>query len=769
MAEAKGKMQKSKGNCFPAFLLMAIACLVLSSFFPEKIFTQNTFPVLKYPWAGGLNSCTFGSIDLNLDGQPDLVIFERFGNRVIPFIQSGTSGNVDYSYHPEYASFFPNLSEWVEFVDYNCDGKQDIFTYYAGGIRVFKNVSDTILRFKLITNLLQSYYYTGYVGILGTPVDFPAFADLDNDGDIDVLTFFGLGSFVEFHRNLSMEKYGTCDSLDYILRDNCWGDFKESEGGNKITLDALCPEKKLAGPLASDFTENEKHTGSTMLAIDLKGNGVKDLLLGDVDFPNIISLINGGTKDSAHMVSLDSLYPGTSQPIKLFSFPSCSYLDMDHDGLKDLVISPFDPAFLVSENFRSVWFYQNTGTATAPFFQFREDGFFQHEMIDVGTNAYPVLFDINGDGLSDLFIGNFGYYDSSYYKDGYLRSVYTSRVAYYRNNGTETAPAFKLVSDDFAGLSQLHLTGLYPSFGDLDGDGDADLILGNADGSLIFLENTAGPGLPPVFKSPVFNYQNIDVKNASAPQLFDLDRDGLPDLTVGKQDGTLSYYHNSGTSTQPLFTRVTDTLGNINVTNPSLSYYGYSTPCFFLDNHHRFNLLVGSEEGKVYYYTNIDNNLAGEFLPSDSLFQLVTGKPFAIRSGSRVSPAISFLSDPEYMDLVVGNFAGGLNFFSKHADPAVTTGIADVPGAVYNLFRIYPNPADKSVFVKSPGPTRDSFFLLEMYNSMGLPVAKQIFPAGSQPEIFTGNLPEGLYLIVISPQGDYSLDNRFIAKVIVRH
>ena len=115
---------------------------------------------LKFPWAGGMNSCQFCSIDLNLDGINDLLIFDRHGNRKLTFINHGSPNMADYAFSPGYAQLLPSMHDWVITYDYDLDGKKDIFTYGLGGVRVFRNISDTILKFNLVTDLLESFYYT---------------------------------------------------------------------------------------------------------------------------------------------------------------------------------------------------------------------------------------------------------------------------------------------------------------------------------------------------------------------------------------------------------------------------------------------------------------------------------------------------------------------------------------------------------------------------------------------------------------------------------
>jgi hypothetical protein len=702
---------------------------------------------LKNPWGGGLNSCQYGSIDLDLDGMDDLVIFDRHGNRILPYLYDGFGGTQGYRFHPELITSLPSLTDWVIFRDFNCDGKQDIFTYANGGIKVYQNTSGATLAFTLLTNLLESFYFTGKIGILVTLVDYPAIEDVDNDGDLDILTFAALGSFVEYHKNLSMERYGTCDSLDYRLADQCWGDFKESGGSNLIVLDVTCPYKYT--PLPQNPCANPrgaKHTGSTFAAFDANGDQITDVLIGDVDFPNLKFLLNGGTVDSAHMISQDTTFPSYSEPVKLFSFPAASLVDIDKDGNRDMLVSPFDPSLTSSENRKSNWFYRNNGTDFQPDFHLVEKGLFQYEMIDVGSNAYPLLTDVDRDGFTDLLVGNYGVYDSSYYQEGYLFSTFTSRLSYYRNTGVAFSPAFQLITDDLGGLSTFNLIAGYPACGDLDADGDADLVVGNADGTLLFLRNAAGSGSVPAFESSVLQYGGIDVGDFSTPQLFDLDGDGKLDLVIGEQKGNINYYRNSGSLQEPLFTLVTDSLGKVNVTNPSVSYNGFSTPFFFHDKSGNTALLVGCEEGNVHFFTDIDGNLEGAFTPSDDLIEDLTQAALPGNLGWRSSVTAGFLTDASELDLIVGNYSGGLNYVTNHSFPGVISSLPSEPFTPSSLLKIYPNPADEFIVVER-NENKMEPLVLRVYDLLGRILFESAFT--NKLKISIRDIPSGYYLVNI--------------------
>ncbi len=728
--------------------------------------TDESKKIFQYPWAGGMNSCQFGEVDMNMDGIKDLFVFDRHGDRIMTFINGGTANTVDYEYAPQYIDNFPELYDWAILVDYNMDGKEDIFTY-AGtwpGIIVYKNVSNTELEFELeVYPYLKSLQGSIYTNILVTDVDYPGISDIDNDGDLDILTFYGLGAFVEMHKNLSMEKYGIPDSLDYVKTTFCWGYFAENDESNIIYLDTCLGGIDCQSSVYKKLNPNNdnRHTGSTFLLLDLDGDNDKDLVLGDVDYPNLIELINGGDQDSAYMISQDTSFPSYNKPVNLMSLPVAAYLDVDNNGINDLLLSAFDPSLTTSTNKNSVWLYYNEGMNDNPQFDFEQRNFLQDEMIDVGSGAYPVFEDYDGDGLPDLFISNFGYYIYSYYSPGmFLHSIYWSNIALFTNTGSANNPSFTRVTHDFANLHEYHLTGIFLTFGDIDGDNDKDMIIGDKTGTLKYFENQAGPGQPMYFSDPVENYAGIDVGSYSTPQLYDLNNDGLLDLVIGEDAGNLNYYENTGNSSEPVFTYVTDSLGKVNVTDLQVSYTGYSTPYFFQNMENHTNLVVGSEIGKVFYYKNIDGNLNGEFEENDSLYLLVDDESFELMNGIRTGATLNDLNGDGYFDLLVGNYSGGLNYYPGTEPPGVSS-IADHEKNSLRLL-LFPNPAKDVIKIKIEESFTPSQVRINIYNIMSEKVSSQIFSNKSIYEVGLDQLPDGVYICEAIINKDIRLYERFL-------
>jgi hypothetical protein len=735
-----------------------------------KVYSENR-QQYSFPWAGGMNSCQFGKIDLNFDGIKDLVVFDRTGDRIMPFLAVSSGESFDYRYAPEYLAGFPLLTQWAIFTDYNGDGKEDIFTYSPGyaGLKVYRNVSQDHLEFRLVVYpYLKTFQGGGYVNILVTNADYPGIYDLDGDGDLDILTFYGLGSFVEMHRNMSVEKYGNRDSLDFMQVNYCWGRFAESEESNVITLDTCLRCEGLgdwrhgsgeAGKRGGGEAQNYqlptancqlRHTGSTFCMLNLNGDSLIDLLLGDVDYPNLVALYNGGTLDSALMVTYEWEFPGDGVPVNLFSMPAAFYQDYDFDGVKDMLVSPFDPNPFLTGNFESAWLYHNGGSNDQPQISLQSKSFIQDRMIDVGAGAYPVFCDIDQDGLMDLLIGNYGYYDTSYYDQYmYLHTEQTGKIAYLRNSGLPGHPAFTFIDRDFAGASSLKRLGLVPTFGDIDGDNDIDMLLGCEDGTIISYTNIAGPGMPINLVLSQLNYQGIDVGSFSTPQLFDFDRDNLPDLIIGEKGGNINYYHNSGTLQNPVFTLTTDSLGKVNVTDPFVSLDGYSVPFFFRNTKDQTQVLVGSEQGKIFYFTGVDAAGAnGQFQQSDTLAELIGIGNFTSDRGYRSAATLIDLNQDGKPELIAGNFSGGLEFIGTGEGSPVSQ-VIDPSDAYKFDVKIFPVPAKDYITISCVNCQKDQPFETYLYDFLG---KEKLHISGNLKEesrIDVHHLSRGVYMLKI--------------------
>ena len=572
---------------------------------------------LSLAWSGGLNEPQFSTIDLNGDGNEDLVTFDRTGNRLLTFLQVSVNGTPEYRYAPEYRdSFPPDIEYWMLLVDYNCDGKKDIFCDAVGGIGVYENTSKNgglSFEWALPLHNIRSDYGQGKTNLHIIDTDLPGLADVDADGDLDIFVF-SLGNTLQWHENIA-----PC-GLDFYLNTWCWGRFEEGALDNTLTLNGCQGLPKTnPGASVSEDVNKTQHSGSTTLMINLNGDTLQDVLLGDVSFSNGVAAINGGRRDSAFMVSQDTLFPSYDVPADVFLFPAFFYEDIDFDGKKDLIAAPNIQG---GKTLNGIWWYKNTNTNDSPVFDFQDTSLFQKDMVDLGEGAIPVLIDIDFDGKLDLFVSNYGQLKTDL--------TYKSYIQFYKNTGTSFNPQFTLVEEDFENISSLNIgLNLVPAFADLDGDVDLDMVVGAMDGKLYYFENIGGITTPD-FTFKTANWQGIDVGNASAPHFFDIDGDNDLDLFIGEEEGTINFYSNDGNN-PPTFTLETEKLGGVDVKS-RLFNVGYSLPVFYEQND-TVSLFVGSQEGGIVQYDSINRVMS---LPASMTNVVGTGTTAS--SGNDLTP-----------------------------------------------------------------------------------------------------------------------------------
>ncbi len=640
-----------------------------------KVPVTDNSRTLSNPWTGGADALQYSPINFNNDGLMDLFVFDRVGNRINCFVNTGSNGVASYRYAPEYLSCFPALENWALIRDYNKDGIPDLYTYTNLGGRVLKGkITNGKLSFDEVCPLLKfkDLINNGYfINIFISSEDIPGIEDVDGDGDLDVVTFGNGSAYVEYYQNLTIEKGFALDSFifDSDHFDLCWGRFTESLNNNSVYLGA-CKADGIHG----GANNASRHSGSTICLFDRNGDGDEDILLGDVSFSSMVYLENGGDSTYANMISYDSIYPKYNVPVNLQLFPAAFILDVDNDGKNDMLVG--QNARNTSSNTKNSIFYKNVGLNVNYTFAYQSDSFLIDGMLDFGSESKPVAFDYNGDGLMDLVVSNFNYYPQNIVNP-------VSQLALLENTGTATAPAFKLVDRNYSSLSQYTLRSGSPTFGDLDGDGLQDMLVGDYTGSMHFFKN-AGTSTAASFPSMTTPYYfGVDVGVSAVPTLFDVNGDGKLDIVCGKQDGKLNYYKNFGTTTIPAFhaDSVITQFGKINVQG-IYDVFGASAPVL-KQNGTDVELYVGAYNGFIYKYKVNMDTLTGTFARLDT-------NAVRFDAGLRATPAIADFNGDGINDIVVGNGAGGLSFFSSINE---FTAIDDIRAQAGVAFSLYPNPA----------------------------------------------------------------------------
>ncbi|MCP9236150.1 FG-GAP-like repeat-containing protein [Lewinella sp. JB7] len=695
---------------------------------------------LPLAWLGGLNAPQFNASDLDGDGRDDLLLFDRAGDALLALRGDG-AGN--YTIAPELTVGFPgDLKHWLLLRDYDGDGADDLFTYSAedDGFRVFRGQRGPsgLLTYAPEPTYAGLRYPLGSgntTPIFVTSIDYPALDDLDGDGDLDILTFSVGGGYVEYYRNQSVERGFGTDTLLYTLESECWGGFFES---------GLTPELDLGDAPGECFTNlrgetpvKPRHAGSTILTLDADGNGLKDIMLGDISFEFLVLGLNTGTPQQAFITDQDPRWPTPGTTADIPFFPAAYHLDVDGDGARDIVASPSQT--LNAEDINVSWYYQNVGTDASPDFVFRDSQLLVRQSIDLGTGALPAMVDYDADGRPDLVIGNSEDYGP--------RTTLNSRLRLYRN---VTPPggelAFSFADDDFLELRQYSATtsAFAPAFGDLDGDGDTDAIVGERSGRLIYLENTAGPGRATVFAAPVFEYMDIDAGQLAKPTLADLDRDGLTDLVVGGFDGRIRFYRNVGSVGAPAFDADPEAAGNylqlggINTNVPGSST-GHPTPQVVTYDD-RFLLITGNRAGTLEAYSFTE--------PSPS-FTLLNDTVAGLDVGGFSAPATADFDGDGLLDMVVGNQRGGVGYYRTDLVAERSTGLLTVPAPDF-VFGVSPNPSSDVLRVYDLPGTQEQ--RINLYSNVGQLL--RTVDAGGQLEytLDLSLLTPGIYLVAV--EGD---------------
>lgn len=219
------------------------------------------------------------------------------------------------------------------------------------------------------------------------------------------------------------------------------------------------------------------------------------------------------------------------------------YADVDGDHKRDLIVGGFSGRFRL---------YRNTGTEQTP--QFTGFGFIMGGDTVARVPIYccigssPLLTDLDGDRIPDLLSGSYdpGYF---YWFKGLGQGKFGKRQILLDEKGSPVATH---------ALSKDHSIafGTTTAPVDWDNDGDDDLLLGSFRGQ-VFIRKNIGSADKPLFSA---TQEEIRIGNANAiPEqhaavnVADWDGDGLWDILIGSDAGSVYLLPNSGKKGTPAF------------------------------------------------------------------------------------------------------------------------------------------------------------------------------------------------------------------------
>lgn len=353
---------------------------------------------------------------------------------------------------------------------------------------------------------------------------------------------------------------------------------------------------------------------------DVDADGDPDLFIGDAE-GTITFFRNIGLTGKPVWQRIGKLLDSAGHVIDVGAISTPAFSDIDADGDPDLVIGNADGFLAYYRNDSGTW-TQVSKTYLG---------------VDVGHLSAPAFADIDGDGREDLFTG-----------------IRENTLFFYRNEKNKK-PQFSLVTEAFDSLEVGALTA--PAFVDLDADGDLDLCIGQADGTLHFFRNDGGPRqwqFTPFEEE--FDPQTVQVGFQCAPALVDLDADGDLDLVLGRDDGRFTLYRNEGDAQKPRWRSDSDLFDGVQTRD-------WSTPVFVdIDADGDLDLFSGSKLGKIFYFENRGDRSRPDW-------QFVWDKYDSLTFSRLTFPGFFDVDGDGDKDMLIGTETSGLSLYENVGMP----------------------------------------------------------------------------------------------------
>ena len=559
------------------------------------------------PFLGGFDVPRPQFVDIDADGDYDLFV-QEYGTALEFFENTGSAKAPTYEWRTDrYQNL--EIGEWYRFVDLDGDGDVDLLSELPfSHVRVYRNVGTrTAARFEDAGGLKD----TDDQEIFVDRQNIPAFVDLDCDKRLDMFVGRVEGTVARYEA----ERPGG-ERLAFIQ--------EQFEG---IEIIGRIGGLRADGASAGQGHPSMRHGANALAFADFDGDGDQDLFWGDFFEPGVLLIENIGKTCSTPSFQVDPVQLPYAGSTRTSGYNAPVPVDLDFDGDLDFLMGvlggAFNPVATAADNF---YYWERTAK---DHLELRTKRFL--DGIDLGSETIPALVDLDGDGDLDLVVGN-----------KVDPSNDAGRLIVFTNTGTATAPVFRQ-AEPLKLTDAFHLA---PAFGDLDGDGDPDMLLGTWNRDILFFRNSGTRAAPRWVQDDAGTIRPPRGSN-STPVLADIDGDRDLDLFVGQANGSVLFYRNTGTPTAPRFELIVDLLADVRTGRRS------APTLADIDADGRLDLIIGHEGGGATVYRNAGTKTVPKFVES---------KKLALSLPPGASPALADLDGDGKLDLLSGTLSGGLVF-----------------------------------------------------------------------------------------------------------